>query len=88
MTADGALVRLASDAALALHAILSHYAFVPGLAGLHGLGWMFPPIITVLNRDYNRGTIIPTKDCSYKGAYPKVWGLRGVLKACRERAQK
>ena len=40
------------------------------------LGFRLPPLIlTVLNRDYNRGgvgTIIPFTDCSGKREYPKV----------------
>ena len=28
---------------------------------------MFPRTLTVLNGDYNRGTMIPIKDCLYKG---------------------
>ena len=37
---------------------------------------MFPLILTVLDREYNREycTTIPTRDCSYKGEHPKLRG--------------
>ena len=44
---------------------------------------MFPLILTVLHRDYERGTIIPIKDCQHKGEHSKsrfgVSEIRGTL---------
>ena len=38
---------------------------------------MFPPFMpTVLSRDESRGTIIPIKDCYYKGASKREEGFR------------
>ena len=37
--------------------------------GVGGVG-MFPLILTVLDRDCSRGTIIPSKDCSFRANVP------------------
>ena len=37
--------------------------------------WMFNLLLTVLTRDYSRGgggTVIPVKDCQYKGEHPNL----------------
>ena len=41
-----------------------------------GLGWDVPLILTVLNRDYDRGgTVIPTENCKYEGEHSKAEGF-------------